>query len=400
MENKETIELNVQEKQVADSIADSIAEKTAEQIRKSNPFENVSNVKVTSNQKHFPIGRAILATAKGLKERRTVDEVLIDNYNQTKSEADAVALHWLRSQYEKNNQFGKLANLKALGIGSVAAGSGFSDADADADYYEALKAASVVRSMNGIKIKPMVNGQTSINKGSATTSTYWLGSGTEITNSDPTFAQTTLTAKKLAALTFLDNDAIRFDLHGIEQALQTEMIGAIGQAQDNAFINSTGSSNEPNGIINQAGNTAARTSSPTVAKVMTDLKKAQRTIAQAKVAMSNPYWIMSSEVKHALEGHTDANSNPTLYARQLNENGNIFGIPVADTPLCPSATVVLVDAAQLAIGEGYGLILESDSSFRFSYDQTAVRGITSVDFGVIHDDGIYTITSVDWHTAI
>jgi HK97 family phage major capsid protein len=97
------------------------------------------------------------------------------------------------------------------------------------------------------------------------TTGYWVGSGVNdraLTASEPTTGDVVLQVKKLAVLVKIPNELFRFPTVSVEQIIRADMMRTTALKMDKAFLEGTGSSFEPKGIINYAGiqtHTASKT---------------------------------------------------------------------------------------------------------------------------------------------
>ncbi len=112
----------------------------------------------------------------------------------------------------------------------------------------------------GAKMLPMPpNGRVVWPRQTAAGTAYWVGTGVngrELTASNPTTGDVTLTAKKLGVLTKIPNELFRFASVSIEQFIREDMARVIALKLDKTFLDSVGSEAEPKGLINYAGITA------------------------------------------------------------------------------------------------------------------------------------------------
>ena len=89
----------------------------------------------------------------------------------------------------------------------------------------------------------------------------WVGEGQEISLSNETFGQVTLDAYKLAVATKVSNELLQDSFYNLENHFVEEFGRAIGNAEEDAFINgvSTGVSKTPEGFLTTLNNAGTDT---------------------------------------------------------------------------------------------------------------------------------------------
>lgn len=84
----------------------------------------------------------------------------------------------------------------------------------------------------------------------------WVGENVAISSSQPAFGNVLFSAKKAAALVFLSNDSLLFTNPAIEVVVRQSLAEKGARFEDIAFLEGTGGSYQPLGIINQSGITS------------------------------------------------------------------------------------------------------------------------------------------------
>jgi HK97 family phage major capsid protein len=300
---------------------------------------------------------------------------------------------------------------KAL-TASIGAGGGFMVPDAlSTEIIEFLRPVSVVRSLNPI-VLPMPGGRLTM-PGAATGSTAsYVSEGVNAPRTEPTFRQISMTARKLAALVPISNDLLRFASSNVEQFVRDDVIAALAQRQDLAFIRGDGTGNTPKGFRFLAAPSAiiAANATVNVVNVTTDLAKLELSLLNNNIRMGRPGWITSPRVKMFLQNLRDANSNFVFPEVQL---GLLRGKPIRDTTQVPinlgsgsDSELYLADFANVIIGDAEGIILDVSSEAAyfdgsavvspFSRDETVIRAIQQHDIEIRQDFAVAVLTGVTW----
>ncbi|HHT9153383.1 MAG TPA: phage major capsid protein, partial [Candidatus Hypogeohydataceae bacterium YC40] len=141
---------------------------------------------------------------------------------------------------------------KALGEATGPAGGYLVPEEYVRDVKDRITVQSVVR-MAGATVYPMATDTLNIPKVSGGATAYWLGENTQIPGSDPTFAQVQLVAKVLAVMIKVSNQLLADSSGAAEVAIRRDVAKTVALAEDLAFIQGSGTGNEPRGIVNTSG---------------------------------------------------------------------------------------------------------------------------------------------------
>jgi HK97 family phage major capsid protein len=144
---------------------------------------------------------------------------------------------------------------RALSEGSDAAGGYTVPSPLAQEFIDKLRAASVLNRA-GARTIDMTTETLAIAKLASDPQAAWTAENAAVTESDPTFARVDLEAKKLIGITRLSRELAE-DSTNVNEMLENAIVQAVSQQFDYAGLYGSGSSNEPTGIVNQAGiNTA------------------------------------------------------------------------------------------------------------------------------------------------
>jgi HK97 family phage major capsid protein len=363
-------------------------EKKLAEVKHTNPYNPIQVKEAES----FPLGRVAIATAKAHQERKSVFDVLNSNIEKSNDFQDKVALAFAQKSYE----------VAGKSLGSISTGGGFGDPMTESEYLAVLRPQSVVRQIAGRNI-PLIGGVGTYNQGLSGGTAYWLSSDTTaLTSTSVTFQQLKMYGKKLAGFTAISNDDIRFDVRGIEAKVQQELLASIGQEEDSKFLTGAGSLGAPTGLVNltPTANQLTMTATPTAAKAKKDIYRLINAVAGGNSGMKKCYFIMHTTLLNTLKAQTDANSNDLGLARELNTTGTLGGYNVITTNNLSNSYILFVDASDIVIGTGYGLVTDIDTSYGFASDLTYVRGLQTTDIALAYSASSAVLTGVDWSTSL
>ena len=320
--------------------------------------------------------------------------------------------------------------VKALAASTDSAGGVLVPVEYSSEIIELLRPQSVVRRM-GAMILPMTTGKMTIPKVQGGAYANYIMENANIPAMDMTFDSVELTWKKLVAMVPISNDLLRYSSPAADTIVRDDLIAAIAEAEDTAFIRGVGG-NTPKGLLYWAPQSNIIPANATVSlDTVTDaLSKAVLALKEANVRFVRPGWIMSPRTEMYLLTVRDGYDNYAFRSEMLT--GKLFGFPYAVTTVIPenittedtqnpgqfltvpSAEMYLVDFADAVIGESMQLAIDvsTEASYdivteqggqvsvssvsAFTHDQTLIRVITEHDFVMRHPESVAVITGIKW----
>jgi len=308
---------------------------------------------------------------------------------------------------------------------SVATGGGFAVPTILAEeFIEFLRPQAVVRAA-GARELPMPNGNLSLPKITGGAVASWIGENTNISATQQTLGQVKLTAKKLAALIPISNDLIRYANPQTDGVIRADLIRAVAQAEDLAFLRGDGTQFSPQGMRNWALSTNFL-----VAPVLQGNQNDITTITEALGSMISN--LLQANVPVTLDSgvfffsprtyvYLKTLRNPTTGQFAFPElqagDPRLLGYKVAFTSQIPINLVVngtggfaeayFANMPDMIIGESANMMLDVSSEAAyvdangntisaFSQDQTVIRVITENDFAVRYPQSVSVMTSVSF----
>jgi len=302
---------------------------------------------------------------------------------------------------------------KALGAGTGAAGGFIVPEPQIAEISELLRPASVVRRL-GATVVPMPNGTLLLAKLAGGSQADYIGENEAIPASQPSFGQVRLTARKLAALVPVSNDLIRYAGASADQVVRDDLVAALAQRQDQAFLLGNGTGNGPKGLRSwvKPDQVLDATGTGTLDDIVSDLGNMALALRVSGARMLRPAWIMAPRVEQALLNVRDDYGQFVFRAEMLT--GKLQGFPYAASLQMPvtlgtdhdESEIFLVDMADAVIGEATSLIIDAsgEAAYQsgtsvvpaFSLDQTVIRCITAHDFVLRHETSVVVLSKVTW----
>jgi HK97 family phage major capsid protein len=310
----------------------------------------------------------------------------------------------------------KETQTKALAAGDATAGGFLVPTQFSSEVIELLRAQSVVRKL-GARTVQMPTGTLKYPKLASGAAASYIGENVNISKSEETFGQLTLTFKKLAVLTPISNDLLRYSSPSADAIVRDDLVSAMATKEDSSFLRGSGTDATPKGLLNWCvADQKIAADAVSLANVTDNLGQLVVKLKNADIPMISPGWIMAPRTEQSLA--TIQNANGVFAFRDEVIRGTLWGWPIGVTTNVPitldttgagnddESEIYLVDFAQVIIGESQGLLVDSSQEAAyhdgsnvqaaFSLDQTVVRAIAEHDLGMRHDKAVAMLTGVTW----
>ena len=210
---------------------------------------------------------------------------------------------------------------------------------------------------------------------------YWEGEADTITNSDMNFSTTQLTARILAALTYIPNTVLADSADAIDALIMGDrgFGGLLGNTADYAFLQGSGS-NQPLGILNSGAKlTQTRVASNNIG--YDDLVNLMN-----KTIPGNGYvWLANIGTRAELVGMNGPSGNASyLWGDATNGMPDrLLGYPIVFTEKVPAlgstGDIGLYDFSHYYIGDRQTITVDTDSSFKFPQHVTGFKAMARLD---------------------
>lgn len=216
---------------------------------------------------------------------------------------------------------------------------------------------------------------------------YWTEEAGAFTESEPTFGQIWLDAKKLTTLSYVNNELLTDSGASFEAFANQAFPEAIAFYEDDAFLNGSGVG-QPKGVFNSdALITVTRGTTNTVK--FADLVAMYSRMLPA--SLNRAVWVVSPDVLPQLlqlsfvVGSTPI--APPLWLPNQQAFGapqlSLLGRPVIISEKVPAlgatGDVSLIDFGHYLIGDRMAMTASSSPHFKFATDQTAFKIVSRVD---------------------
>lgn len=284
------------------------------------------------------------------------------------------------------------------------------------DVIELLRPQSVVRDLVGMSL-PMPGGTISIPKITQGSSAYYQGEASAATASALGTGVVKFTWKKLTSLVPMSNDLLRYSSPAADTIVRNDMVRAIAQRENQAFLRDVGTDSAPKGLRYLAANAGSpifANSSISLANTTTDLGKMILDLLNDNVPILSGGWIMAPRTYMYL--YTVLTTNGVFAFRDEMSRGTLWGYPYRVTTQVPinltdhggtdESELYFADFADVVIADS--MALRVDASTEASYtdgattvsafqnDLTLVRAITEHDFNTRRAESISIMNGVRW----
>ena len=213
----------------------------------------------------------------------------------------------------------------------------------DTRLIQKLEENNIVRSLSTI-IK--TSGEHKINIASTTPAAAWIEEGGTLTFGDSKFDQKILDAHKLHVAVKVTEELLYDNAFGLENFLIDSFAKAIGNAEENAFLNGTGEG-QPTGIFATTGGgtyiTAKTKGADAIIELVYNLKRPYR---------KNASFIMNDKMIATIRTYKDQNGaymwQPSLVQ---GEPDRLLGFPVYTSQYAPEDSIAFGDFSYYNIGD-------------------------------------------------
>lgn len=273
------------------------------------------------------------------------------------------------------------------------------------EFIDLLRPATILGKLSGVRQVPQ---NIRLPKATSGTSASWIGEGKAAPVTNAAFGDLEVGSHKLGAVAVFTRDLLRRSEPSAEALVRDDLIAAVVNAVDAAFITSTNAGVagvKPASIAN--GATSAAASGTTAAKVRDDVKAAYLAAVAANQPIASGVWIMHPNTALALSMMVNATSGQREFPGVDFVTGGTFeGLPVVVSTNVPGEPVggfdlilavqneILVAEGGLAIDASTEASLEMDSAP--THDSKTPTGASLVSLWQTDSVAIKAIRGITW----
>ena len=282
------------------------------------------------------------------------------------------------------------------------------------DIIELLRPKSVVRTL-GAQTVPLVNGNLTMPRLASGANSSYKGENASQNAEGATLDDVKLAAKTQMSIVPMSNELIGQAGVRVEGIFLNDMINAISNRQDKAFLRDDGTSDTPTGFKATAvagGRVVAWSGTADLATIDAYLDTLILGLMQSDSNMIMCGWALSPRSFMKLQGLRDGNNNK-VYPEMAN--GFLKGWPIKHTTNIPvnlgagtnESEIYFADWNDVIIGETdvYTIDFSREATYNdstgtlvsaYSRNQSVLRVVTGNDIGFRHLEGLQLGTEVTW----
>ena len=288
---------------------------------------------------------------------------------------------------------------KALSAGNNSEGGYLVRPEYAAGVLELIRARVVFNRLGVTRYTNVQGAPFRINKLTGGATGYMIGENADITASQPSFGQISMTPKKAAAMVPISNDLIRRADDSVEQIVRNDVSEVLANLLDLQMLQGNGSGQNILGVLNTPNVNEKSLGENGGSITIDDLYDAMYEVEKNNGMVTA--WVFHPRTKNSLRKIKDASENYILQPpATASEPPTLLGLPYYETTQIPinltvgSSTdcsyILAGQWSEAVIVEWLGLQIEAsrEASYydgtsyisAFSRDQTVIRAIQEIDF--------------------
>ena len=262
-----------------------------------------------------------------------------------------------------------------LNVGTATAGGNLVETELLAGSFIDILRNRMAVMQAGVTTLNGLSGNVSIPRQTSASTAYWVGEGSDVTESQQAFDQVNLTPKTIGATTDYTRKLLLQTSISVETMVRNDIAKQIALALDTAAIYGSGSSNQPTGITNTTG---IGTSTVTGVGTFPELIAMETDVAVANADQGALKYIVNATARGGLKSvKKDAGSGEFVFA-----NNEINGYPVIVSNQLTNNDCLFGDFSQLIAAFWSGLDLTVDPYAMSKSGSIRIVALQDVDFGV------------------
>lgn len=266
-------------------------------------------------------------------------------------------------------------------------------------FIEVLRNNALVMNLGPTVMTGLV-GNVAIPRQTSQTSTYWVAEGDDVTESEATFDQVTLSPKQIGARSQYSRLALQQTTPDIEAVVRNDLARVMALGIDLAAIAGTGASGQPTGILNTAGiGSVAMGTNGAALSSLDPLVNLEKLVDVANALNGSLNYMTNAKVIAALKLLKDSSNRPLWSANDHNTTtgtaGSANGYPVARSNQVPSnlskgtgsnlSALIYGDFSSLIVAMWGGLeILPNPYGAGYNKGAVDIRAMQTCDIAVRH----------------
>ena len=245
------------------------------------------------------------------------------------------------------------------------------------DFISLLRNASVL-AQTGSTILTGLTGNISIPRQGSQQTSYWVGEGSNVTESDMTIEQVNMTPRTIGAMTDISRKLLIQSSLDVESLVRSSLASSVALEIDRAALYGVGSASEPLGLHNVTGIATENVGNndPSFA----DVVNMESDISVANALTGSLAYVTRANIAGAMKVKTKDSGS----GRFVNEDGVVNGYPLYVSNQVESGDIWYGNWSELILGYWSGLDLQVDPYTGGASGNVRVRVLQDVDVAVKH----------------
>ena len=263
--------------------------------------------------------------------------------------------------------------------GTDTAGGNLVSTELSSDFISLLKNASVL-AQTGATYLTGLTGNISIPRQGSQPTSYWIGEGSNVTESDITIEQVNMSPRTIGAMSDISRKLLIQSSLDVESFVRKALASSVAIEIDRAALYGLGNASEPLGVHNTTGIATENitNSDPTFAEVVA----MESDISVANALTGDLAYVTRANIAGAMKVKTkDSGSGQFIW-----DNDTVNGYPAYVSNQIEAGDVFFANWSSLIIGYWSGLDLQVDPYTGGASGNVRVRVLQDVDVAVEHPE--------------
>jgi len=257
------------------------------------------------------------------------------------------------------------------------AGGNLVATELSSDFISLLKNASVL-AQTGSTILTGLSGNISIPRMGSQQTSYWIGEGSNVTESDMTIEQVNMTPRTIGAMTDISRKLLIQSSLDVESLVRSSLASSVALEIDRAALYGLGSSSEPLGLHNVTGIATENVGNNDPS--FGDVVNMESDISVANALTGSLAYVTRANIAGAMKVKTKDSGS----GRFVNEDGVVNGYPLYVSNQVESGDIWYGNWSELILGYWSGLDLQVDPYTGGASGNVRVRVLQDCDVAVKH----------------
>ena len=257
------------------------------------------------------------------------------------------------------------------------AGGNLISTQLSSDFISLLRNSSVL-AQTGSTILTGLTGNISIPRQGSSQTAYWIGEGSNVTESDISIEQVNMSPKTIGAMTDISRKLLIQSSLDVESLVRNSLAQTLALEIDRAALYGLGSSSEPLGLHNVTGIATENVGNndPSFA----DVVNMESDISVANALTGSLAYVTRANIAGAMKVKTKDSGS----GRFVNEDGVVNGYPLYVSNQVESGDIWFGNFSEFILGYWSGLDLQVDPYTGGASGNVRVRVLQDVDVAVKH----------------